>query len=77
MNILKISMGKVAVGLVLVSLTSVGYSATCDKSVCIVKSGDTLEAIGKQVKVSWETLVKINNIKDVKRIMPGDKIKYK
>lgn len=36
-----------------------------------IKSGDTLEKIGKENKVSLDTLISYNNIKDCRRIIPG------
>ena len=40
-----------------------------------VQPGETLEKIGKKHKVPWEILKSINNIKDEKLLMTGQKIK--
>jgi LysM repeat protein len=60
----------------LLGVAGSAYSASCAKGMCTVQKGDTLGSIGKQLKVDWRILAEINEIKNVNKIMAGQKIRY-
>ncbi|EIJ35803.1 LysM peptidoglycan-binding domain-containing protein [Thiothrix nivea] len=73
---MKNSVLKVMAVVLLMGVAGLAHSASCAKGVCVVQQGDTLGSIGQQVNFSWQQLMKINGITDVKKVMVGQKIKY-
>jgi len=45
-------------------------------AVYIVKQGDTVYSIAKKYKLNVDRLIKLNNIKDVNKIVVGQKLKF-
>lgn len=55
--------------------TTVAKAATAGNDIYVVQKGDNPVKIARELGVSYEELVKLNNIKDPKKIQPGLKLK--